>query len=48
MMSNEINSTRDRTGSEKAPRTIKRQVFVRFEKELERIEPFKEILREPL
>ena len=48
MMSNEINSTMDRTGSKKAPRTGMRQVFVEFEKELERIEPFKEILIEPL
>jgi hypothetical protein len=48
MMSIEINSSMDRTGSKKAPRNGKNPAIVRDEKEFERIKPIKELLIEPL
>ena len=47
-MTIEINSSRDQIGSKKAPRNGEKPAFVRFEEEIERIQPIKELLIEPL
>jgi hypothetical protein len=47
-MTIEINSSFDQIGSKKAPRNGKSPAFVRYEEEIERIKPIKELLIEPL